>query len=124
MVSPRNSILAVGVLAAAFLASPGTAAAGPGGTRLIETSCSYEQLAAAARVEAPQLADVLAQRPDAQAKLRAFLALPVDQRERRVQDTLDRNPEWQATIDEKRNTPEGQDKMTNMQRIADTCHGY
>jgi len=124
MISLRNSIMAVCAAAAVLIAPAGVAAAEPVGAPLVETTCSYEQLSAAVRVEAPKLADLLSERPNAQTKVREFLALPVSQRKQRIQGVLDRNPEWQREIDEKRNTAEGQDKIAKMQRIADTCHGY
>lgn len=96
------------------------AAAGP----LMSTTCSYDQLVAAVNVEAPQLGGVLAESPEAQAKLRAFLALPVAQREQRVEAALDRNPDLRNDIEHRRNTPEGQQKLATMARIADTCHDY
>lgn len=100
------------------------ASAGPGDNPLIETTCSYDQLNAALEVEAPDLASELAQRPAAQAKLQAVIALPVDQRRQRLQDVLDRNPQWRDMIEQKRNTPEGQEKVVMLGRIAATCHGY
>lgn len=111
------------VIAVAVLVPMSTAGAEPTGP-LIETTCSYEQLDAAARVEMPQLAARIEQNPNAQKRVRDFLALSVDQRRQRVQDVLDRNPDWRATIDEKRNTPEGQDKVAKLNRVAETCHGY
>lgn len=110
--------------AVAALAMPVVASAEPGDGPLISTTCSYAQLDAAIKVEAPKLAGELAQRPAAVAKLQEFVALPVDQRKQRVQDVLNRNPEWRKTIEEKRNTPEGQNKVAMLARIADTCHRY
>ena len=114
-----------GVLAAASpLSSAGIASAEPGDGPLIQTTCSYAQIVAALRVEAPDAAARLDKRPDAQAKLQGFIALPVDQRKQRLQERLDANPQWRAKIDEKRGTPEGQEKIQMLGRIADTCHGY
>jgi hemophore-related protein len=91
---------------------------------LIETTCSYSQLVAALQVEAPDLAEQLAGNPQAQTKLQAFIAMPIDKRKLRVQHKLDENPQWRATIEDKQNTPEGQQKMQALGRIAATCHGY
>lgn len=91
---------------------------------LIETTCSYEQLAAALQVQAPQASARLAEHPDAQAKLRALIALPIDQRKERINGFLDRNPDVRARVEEKRNTPEGQQKVATLAHIADTCHDY
>jgi hemophore-related protein len=101
-----------------------TASALPLDGPLIQTTCSYEQLAAALQVQAPQASSRLAEHPDAQAKLRSLIALPVDQRKERVNGFLDRNPDVRAKIEEKRNTPEGQQKVATLARIADTCHDY
>lgn len=91
---------------------------------LIETTCSYAQLEAALQVESPTAAARLAERPDAQKKLQQLVALPVDERKVRVQSFLDRNPDVQAKIDEKRSTPEGQQKIQMLARVANTCHNY
>lgn len=111
-----------GVLTAVSLSA--AASAEPIDGPLIETTCSYEQLAAALQVQAPQASARLADHPDAQAKLRALIALPVDQRRQRIEGFLDRNPDVRAKIDEKRRTPDGQQKVEMLARIADTCHDY
>ena len=103
---------------------PPTASADPGDGPLIETTCSYAQLMAAMQVEAPEASARLAERPEAQAKLQQFVALPIDQRKQRVQQFLDRNPDVRAKIDEKRNTPEGQAKVQKAAAIAANCHSY
>ena len=105
------------------LMSATSASAQPSGP-LIETTCSHTQIEAALQVEAPEASDRLAENPDAQAKMQELLGLPIDQRKQRVQSFLDRNPDVAAKIDQKRNSPEGQDKLLKMQRIADTCHDY
>ncbi|MCP9275910.1 hemophore-related protein [Mycolicibacterium arenosum] len=121
---PVYTALAAPLAAAAVVLVPMSAATAEPAGPLIETTCSYEQLDAALRIEAPQVADRLAQNPTAQQRVRDFLALPVDQRRDRVQDVLARNPDWQQKIDEKRGTPEGQQKIDTMNRIATTCPGY
>jgi hemophore-related protein len=120
----RHRILGgAGLAAGLSLMFAGTASAQPAGP-LIETTCSYPQLEAALQVEAPEAASRLAENPDAQAKVQALLGLPIDQRRQRVQSFLDRNPDVASMIEQKRDTPEGQDKLAKMQRIADTCHNY
>ena len=113
-----------GALAATSLLTIASASAEPFDGPLIETSCSYEQLYNALQVEDPNLAAVLEGNPQAQTKLRAFIALPVDQRKQRVSERLDQNPDWQAKIDQKRATPEGQEKVAMLRRMADTCQNY
>ncbi|WP_319457641.1 MULTISPECIES: hemophore-related protein [unclassified Mycobacterium] len=100
------------------------AAAEPGDGPLIATTCSYAQFESALKVQAPNLAAELASRPAAQAKLQELIDLPVDQRKQRLKDVLDRNPQWRSAIEEKRNTPEGQEKVAMLARIAETCHDY
>lgn len=120
-----KSAVAIGGLMTAVLITPAwIASAEPGEGPLIETTCSYAQLEAALQVEAPEASARLAERPDAQAKLQGLIALPVDQRRQRLQQFLDRNPDVRAKIDEKRGTPEGQEKIQMLARIADTCHNY
>jgi len=124
--SPVTVAVTLGVLLTAGLLTPaaGVASAQPGDGPLIETTCSYAQLEAALQVEAPEASARLAERPDAQAKLQELVALPVDQRRQRLQQFLDRNPDVRAKIEQKRNTPEGQQKVQMLARIADTCHNY
>lgn len=117
-------VAGIGVFAAVSMSGAGIASAEPGAGPLIETTCSYAQLMAALQVEAPEASARLAQRPDAQAKLQEFVALPVDQRKQRVQGFLDRNPDVRAKIDERRSTAEGQGKVQMLARLAATCHNY
>ena len=56
---------------------------------MIETACTYSQIVAALQVEAPDLAGLLADNPQAQTKLQAFIALPIDKRKQRLQQKLD-----------------------------------
>jgi hemophore-related protein len=122
-----TSLIRVGVIFGGVIAvgsfSP-VASAAPGDGPLIETTCSYAQLEAALQVEAPEASAPLAQRPDAQAKLQELVALSVDQRRQRLRQFLDRNPDVRAKIEEKSGTPEGQQKIQMLARIADTCHNY
>ncbi len=120
-----RAILGVGGLAAAVsLMAAAAASAQPGGP-LIETTCNYAQIEAALQVEAPEASARLAGHPDAQAKVQQLLGLPIDERKQRVQSFLiDRNPDVAAKIEEKRNSPEGQDKLQKMQRVAVDRHNY
>lgn len=114
-----------GALTAVLLLAPTAAATGqPGDGPLIHTTCSYEQLYAALRVEAPDLAAELDQRPAAQDKLRGLAVMSVEQREQQLNSVLDRNPGWREKLNEKWNTPEGQDKAAVAGRIAGSCHNY
>ena len=114
---------AAGLAAAVSLTLAGTASGQPAGP-LIETTCSYAQLEAALQVEAPEASARLAEHLDAQARVQELLSLPIDQRRERVRSFLDRNPDVANKIQQKRSTPEGQDKLQKMQRVADSCHNY
>lgn len=120
---PCRAIGGFAIATALGLVTAGPASAQPAGP-LIETTCSYAQIEAALQVEAPEASGRLAERPNAQAKIQELLALPIDQRRQRVKSFMDRNPDVASMIAQKRNTPEGQDKLIKMQRIADTCHNY
>ncbi|MDY6998992.1 MAG: hemophore-related protein [Actinomycetota bacterium] len=113
-----SAVCAVPVLA------PAVASAQPGTGPLIHTTCSYEQLYAAIRAEAPNAAAELDQRPAAQQKLRDVAAMSVDERQQKLSQALADNPHWQAAIDEKWDTPQGQEKRATLARIAEVCHGY
>ncbi|CAN5799171.1 hemophore-related protein [soil metagenome] len=118
-------VFAAGVtVAAATLIVAPTASALPLDGPLIETSCTYPQIEAALRAEAPQAADRLADNPQAQSRIQELLALPVDQRRQRIQGFLDRNPDVAQMAEERRASPEGQEKMARMTRVAETCPNY
>lgn len=116
--------LAGAVAVTALLVQGGVASAQPGNGPLIHTTCSYEQLYAAIRTEAPRAASELDNRPVAQQTLRDLVAMPVEQRQQRLDQLLADHPQWQAKIDERWNTPQGQEKVQRMARVAETCHGY
>lgn len=113
---------AVGGLALtmSLAAGIGLASAQPDLTPLINTTCSYPQIVAALNAQAPDLAQQLNDHPQAQAKLKQFLAMPIDQRQQMVQQVLAAHPQWQSTIDQKAGTSEGQQIM----QVASTCHNY
>ncbi|MDZ7884371.1 MAG: hemophore-related protein [Mycobacterium sp.] len=106
----------------AFALAP-VAASEPSG-KLIDTTCSYPQVIAALQTEAPQMADRLQKRPEAQAKVQELLALPVPERRDRVQGFLDRNPDVRAAVETRKSTPEGQETVAKLNRVADTCLNY
>lgn len=123
----RNSLSKIAICATLLvvpISAAGTASAQSLDGPLIETTCSYAQLQAALQVEAPQASARLAERPGAQAKLQELVALPVDQRKQRVQRFLERNPDVATMIEQRRNTPEGQEKLQLAARVAETCQRY
>lgn len=118
-----RTTITVAALTVAIIAVP-TASALPLDGPLIETTCTYPQIEAALRAEAPQAADKLASNPNAQNKIQQLLGLPVDQRRQRIQGFLDHNPDLARMAEEKRATPEGQEMLQQMQRVAATCPNY
>jgi hemophore-related protein len=120
----KTAKFAFAAVAALTLVQPSIAQAEPFDGPLIATTCSYAQLHSALQFEAPKLAAELDARPAAQDKLQKFIALPVDQRKQKLTEALDRNPEWQAKLDEKRATPEGQQQLETLRRVAQTCGSY
>lgn len=114
---------ALAALTAATLTMP-AASALPLDGPLIQTSCTYPQLEAALRAEAPRAADRLAANPGAQNRVQELLGLPVDQRRERIQGFLDRNPDMARIAEERRATPAGQEMMARMERVAQTCPNY
>jgi len=119
-----TKLVACTVFAVPMVTLPAVAAAQPGNGPLIHTSCSYDQLYAAIRAEAPRAAAELDNRPAAQQKLQRLAAMSVEERKQEWARLLAENPEWQARIDEKWGTPEGQEKVQTMARIAETCPSY
>jgi hemophore-related protein len=119
-------------LALTLIATSGVALIGPStgvaGAQpldpVISTACNYDQIVAALRVEAPELAGALDANPEAQAKLRALVALSPDQRRERIDQRLDANPQWRTTLEQKRATAQGQEKEMMLLRVADTCGNF
>lgn len=105
--------IAVGLGAAAASADPLTA-------DLVNTSCSYTQIAAALNAQAPDLAALLNSRPQMQARLQKFLALPVDQRQQRIAQQQSANPQMQQLIAAQIGA-QGEQEIT---QVANTCVNY
>jgi hemophore-related protein len=87
---------------------------------LVHTTCSYAQITAALNAEAPDLASLLNGRPQAQTRMQQFLALPVDQRQQRLDQQLAANPQAEAMINARIGSAQGQEVM----QVANTCNGY
>lgn len=80
----RGLVTSGALMAATSLSWAATASADPVLDALAPTSCSYAQVTAALNAQAPALALQLKSRPDMQANLQQFLALPVDQRQQQL----------------------------------------
>ncbi|RVW06675.1 hemophore-related protein [Rhodococcus spongiicola] len=130
----KLGIAAAGAVAAAVLV-PGVASAQPG--PLASTTCSADQIDAAIRAEAPQLAAWLDENPEAKEKREAFWAKSPEERQG-VMDNRDEkreaframSPEERQAMSENRDRP---GKPSTSQRsvmsekaqvIADTCGNY
>jgi hemophore-related protein len=95
----RNVVAVIvgGLMAAVPLAAP--ASADPLLDPLINTTCSYTQITAAMKAQSPMLAVQFNNRPDMQANLQQFLAMPVDQRQQQAsQQQQAMSPAMQALI--------------------------
>ncbi|WP_051132930.1 hemophore-related protein [Nocardia paucivorans] len=119
-----RTVLVLGAVAAGPLLVPTGATAQSIEAALLETTCSYPQVEAAIRAEAPELAAILDANPEGKTKLQEFLALPVEQRKQRSQEYLDTHPEARTRMEERSNAPEAQRYRDIARRIADTCHNY
>jgi hemophore-related protein len=114
----------VGALVTAFsLAAGGTTASADTASvlaPLVDTKCSYAQITAALKADAPDLAALLNGRPQAQARLQQLLALPIDQRQQRLDQQLAANPQAQNMINAQIGSPRAQE-LTN---VVNDCSRY
>lgn len=110
-----------GLMAAiAFSPAAGLASANPITAALATTSCSYAQITAAMNAVAPDVAGLLNSRPQMQARLQQFLALPVDEREQRIAQQQATNPMMEQMIAAQLG-PQGEQEMI---QVANTCQNY
>ncbi|MDG4666802.1 hemophore-related protein [Mycobacterium sp. 236(2023)] len=101
MTSPRwlRAGVVIGALAAACLpAFAAPASADPISEALATTTCNYAQVTAAMNAHTPELAAQLAMRPDMQANLQSFLAMPVDQRRQQIAQQQMANPQLEQML--------------------------
>jgi hemophore-related protein len=87
-----------GLSAAIALLPVGAASADPISEALANTTCSYAQVTAALNAQAPALARQLNARPDMQANIQQFLAMPVEQRQQSLAQQQAVNPGLNALI--------------------------
>ncbi|GAY17347.1 hemophore-related protein [Mycobacterium sp. shizuoka-1] len=83
---------------------------------LANTPCSYAQVTAALDAQAPALAMQLSRRPDMQANLQQFLAMPVDQRQQQLAQQQAANPQLQAIL--------AAQIGPQVTQVANTCMNY
>ncbi|MFE3193871.1 hemophore-related protein [Nocardia sp. NPDC059240] len=124
-ISTRLVLAGSGLAIAGSLLIPGLASAQPAnGSGLLDTTCTYAQIDAALRAQAPDAAAKLDGDANKQARLQELLSLPVDQRKAKAQEYLDAHPEARDKMQQKRNSPEFQQKKAAMQAVLDGCHNY
>ena len=116
----RNLLIGSTITAAAFCIEPAAADVTSALAPLVTTTCTYNQITAALAAEAPDLASLLNSRPQAQARLQQFLALPVDQRQQRVDQQLAANPKAQGLIADRLGSPQAQE----LTQVANTCNTF
>ncbi|KAA0107766.1 hemophore-related protein [Mycolicibacterium sp. P1-5] len=94
----RRVVVAGSLAAAIALSSASVSSADPIMDALANTSCTYPQVTAALDAEAPALGRQLSARPDMQANIQQFLAMPMDQRQHALAQQQAANPQLNAMI--------------------------
>ncbi|WP_172800258.1 MULTISPECIES: hemophore-related protein [unclassified Mycobacterium] len=112
MIKLSLSKMAVGFggLALALTAGAGVASAQPNLDSAVNTTCSYQQLEAAANAADPSMASKLSSDPMLQAGVRQFLAAPPAQRQMMAQQIA--------------SMPANQPYLGLYQQIFDTCQNF
>ena len=113
----RSAVVAGGLITAVPLALAAAAAADPITDALATTPCSYAQVTAALKAQAPSLSLQLAYRPDMQANLQQFLALPVDQRQQQI-------AQQQSAVDPQTEAMLAAVVGPAVTKVANTCMNY
>ena len=112
-----RTVVVLGALTVAIpLSAAGPASADPIMDALANTPCSYAQVTAALDAQAPMLATQLSRRPDMQANLQQFLAMPVDQRQQQLAQQQAANPQLQAIL--------AAQIGPQVTQVANTCMNY
>ncbi|WP_454793705.1 hemophore-related protein [Mycolicibacterium lutetiense] len=92
--APVKLAVAGGALALALSAGAGIASADPNLDPIVNTTCSYPQVMAAANAQDPAAAAQFDADPTSQSYLRQFLAAPRDQRQQMAQLILSSNGQY------------------------------
>lgn len=110
MTEPTTTKLAVALasLALTLTAGAGIASADPSLDPIVNTTCSYPQVMAAANAQDPAATAQFEASPASQSYLRQFLAAPRDQREQMAQVILSANGQY----------------LGLMQQIFNTCGNF
>lgn len=112
----RSVVIVGGLVIGIPLGFAAPAPADPVMDALANTPCSYAQVTAALSAQAPALAAQLNYRPDMQANLQQFLALPVDQRQQALALQQAANPQLQAIL--------AAQFGPQVVQVANTCMNY
>ncbi|BBX29162.1 hemophore-related protein [Mycolicibacterium alvei] len=101
-------VVAGGALALALSAGAGIASADPNMDSIVNTTCSYPQVMAAANAQDPAATAQFNASPQSQSYLRQFLAAPRDERQQMAQIILSSNGQY----------------LGLMQQIFNTCNNF
>ncbi|MBF6062187.1 hemophore-related protein [Nocardia terpenica] len=116
--------LAVGTLTTvAALLIPGTASADPAelAAPLLNSTCTFDQVDAALRDKAPQLASALDADPEQKGKLKQMFDQPVEHRRAQAQAYLSQHPDQARQAE---NDPRAAGIGQTLRAVADSCHNY
>ncbi|WP_067862081.1 hemophore-related protein [Nocardia shimofusensis] len=108
---------------AAVLLGPAVASAGPAelAEPLLTSDCTFAQVEAALRVEAPELAQLLDANPSQKAELQQRFDQPVEQRRAEFQRLLEQNPE---AAEQAQSDPRTAQLSQVLAQVAATCQNY
>ncbi|HLS77011.1 MAG TPA: hemophore-related protein [Nocardia sp.] len=116
-------LTAAAAAGAAVFLGPSVAAAGPAelAEPLLSSDCSFAQVEAALRVEAPELAQLLDANPSQKALLQQQFDRPVEERRAEFQRLLAENPEAAQRAE---NDPRAAQLSQVLAQVAATCQNY
>ncbi|MBF6356020.1 hemophore-related protein [Nocardia higoensis] len=108
---------------AAVLLGPAVASAGPAelAEPLLTSDCTFAQVEAALRVEAPELAQLLDANPSQKAELQRRFDQPVEQRRAEFQRLLEENP---GAAEQAQSDPRAAHLSQVLAQVAATCQNY
>ncbi|MCX5042235.1 hemophore-related protein [Aldersonia sp. NBC_00410] len=120
----RAALTTAGLAVAGAFLLPGTASAAPADNPLLQTTCSFAQVDAAAHHVAPHLAQRLDAHPDRKAKVAQFFDKTPAERAEAAQQFLDKHPQAKQRIEDGKSHPRFGEFKDKARQIADTCHNY
>lgn len=116
-------LTAVTAATAAVFLGPAVASAGPSelAEPLLSSDCSFAQVEAALRVEAPELAQLLDANPSQKALLQQQFDRPVEERRAEFQRLVEENPDAAAQAE---SDPRADELSQVLAQVAASCHDY